>query len=102
MSILNNLEDLTNELDKSIELQRAVVLQRVKETFHIIPIMKKLGCSIDTFKRCKEENFFICFMNWVERKGKFGELIEQLDYYLDQDMEVEENWNQFKKANLLS
>ena len=99
MSILNNLEDLTNDLDKSIELQRAVVLQRVKETYHIIPIMEKLGCSFNTFKRCKEENFFVCFMNWVERKGKFGELIEQSDYYLDQDILCEENWNHYKKAN---
>ena len=102
MSLLNDLEDLTNELDKSIELQRAVVLQRVKETYHIVPIMAQLGCRVETFKRCKEENFFVCFMNWVERKGKFGELIELLDYYLDRDIECGENWREFKKANGLS
>lgn len=98
MSILNNLEDLTNELDKSIELQRAVVLQRVKETYHIVPIMTKLGCSFETFKRCKEDDFFVCFMNWIERNGKIGELIEYLDYYIEQDMECKEDWNQFIKG----
>lgn len=98
MSVLNDIEDLTNELDKSIELQRTVILQRVRKTFHIVPIMEKLGCSTDTFKRCKEENFFVCFMNWVERNGKFGELIEYLDYYIEQDAECEEYWDQFEKG----